>query len=96
MFNCSSVVSRFSVVEVLNDCEKVKGAYDVIRYKIGLSEGTVDLPPGHCLPLESNLVFLNGGKRKEYTSIWLPWSCNAIETFLRYRDPVIFLCKTAG
>lgn len=52
--------SSVNVVDVVNDCEKVKGAYDVVRYKIGLSEGTVDLPPGHCLPLESNLVFLNG------------------------------------
>lgn len=71
MLNLStSAVSCFdSVVEVVNDCEEVKGVYDAIRYKIGLSEGTVDLPPGHCLPLESNLVFLNGGKCKEYFNL---------------------------
>ncbi|XP_060731373.1 putative transferase CAF17 homolog, mitochondrial [Tachysurus vachellii] len=30
------------------------------RYKIGVPEGVQDLPPGEALPLESNLVFLNG------------------------------------
>ncbi|XP_017327880.1 putative transferase CAF17 homolog, mitochondrial [Ictalurus punctatus] len=30
------------------------------RYKIGVPEGVRDLPPGEALPLESNLVFLNG------------------------------------
>lgn len=35
--------------------------YHIQRYKVGLPEGTVDLPPGNCLPLESNLVFHDGG-----------------------------------
>ncbi|MCJ8731117.1 hypothetical protein PDJAM_G00195690 [Pangasius djambal] len=30
------------------------------RYKIGVPEGVRDLPPGEALPLESNLVFMNG------------------------------------
>ncbi|KAG7330678.1 hypothetical protein KOW79_006900 [Hemibagrus wyckioides] len=30
------------------------------RYKIGVPEGVQDLPPGEALPLESNLLFLNG------------------------------------
>lgn len=34
--------------------------YHVRRYMLGLPEGTLDLPPGHCTPLESNAVFLNG------------------------------------
>lgn len=34
--------------------------YHIQRYKVGLPEGTVDLPSGNCLPLESNLVFHNG------------------------------------
>ncbi|XP_022288369.2 iron-sulfur cluster assembly factor IBA57, mitochondrial-like [Crassostrea virginica] len=34
--------------------------YHIQRYQMGLPEGTLDLPPGNCLPLESNLVFHNG------------------------------------
>ncbi|XP_062850653.1 putative transferase CAF17 homolog, mitochondrial [Trichomycterus rosablanca] len=30
------------------------------RYRLGVPEGVRDLPPGDALPLESNLVFLNG------------------------------------
>lgn len=48
------------VAEIVENCERVTGIYHLNRYKVGLSEGTRDLPPGHCLPLESNLVFLNG------------------------------------
>jgi hypothetical protein len=47
------------------DCEIEVGEerdYHIQRYKTGLPEGIVDLPPGQCLPLESNLVFHNGGK----------------------------------
>ena len=35
--------------------------YHEARYRQGISEGIVDLPPGNCFPLESNLVYLNGG-----------------------------------
>ncbi|ELT96468.1 hypothetical protein CAPTEDRAFT_150932 [Capitella teleta] len=34
--------------------------YLLHRYRLGVGEGTVDLPPGSALPLESNAVFLNG------------------------------------
>lgn len=34
--------------------------YHERRYMLGLSEGIIDLPPGNCFPLESNLVYLNG------------------------------------
>ena len=35
--------------------------YDGWRYSLGIGEGTLDHPAGDSLPLESNLVFLNGG-----------------------------------
>ncbi|GAB1602503.1 putative transferase CAF17 homolog, mitochondrial [Argonauta hians] len=34
--------------------------YHTRRYQIGIAEGTSDLPPGSCFPLESNLEFLHG------------------------------------
>ncbi|XP_064618390.1 putative transferase CAF17 homolog, mitochondrial [Liolophura sinensis] len=34
--------------------------YHIRRYRWGISEGCIDLPPGNCFPLESNLVYLNG------------------------------------
>ena len=34
--------------------------YHLLRYSLGIPEGVIDLPPGKCLPLESNLVYLNG------------------------------------
>jgi len=34
--------------------------YTIHRYKWGIPEGVGDLPPGNCLPLESNLALMNG------------------------------------
>lgn len=34
--------------------------YHIYRYQQGIPEGVCDLPPGMALPLESNLVFMNG------------------------------------
>ncbi|XP_007232518.3 putative transferase CAF17 homolog, mitochondrial [Astyanax mexicanus] len=47
--------------ELLTDCEnRETEEYQQHRYTIGLPEGVADLPPGDALPLESNLVFMNG------------------------------------
>ena len=35
--------------------------YHIRCSMVGLPEGTTDLPPGNCTPLESNAVFRNGG-----------------------------------
>lgn len=34
--------------------------YTTHRYKLGIGEGTVDLPPEKCFPLESNCDFMHG------------------------------------
>ncbi|KAL3881478.1 hypothetical protein ACJMK2_027917 [Sinanodonta woodiana] len=40
--------------------EPSETSYHERRYEWGIPEGTTDLPPGNCTPLESNLVFMNG------------------------------------
>ena len=45
-------------LSVLDD----EAGYHERRYRWGIPEGTSDLPPGNCFPLESNLVYMNGGK----------------------------------
>lgn len=37
-------------------------SYNTRRFYFGIGEGTRDLPSGVALPLDSNAVFLNGGK----------------------------------
>lgn len=37
-----------------------EAGYHERRYRLGIPEGTTDLPPGNCFPLESNLVYMNG------------------------------------
>ena len=49
-------------------CDNEAG-YQERRYQWGIPEGTVDLPPGNCFPLESNLVFMNGGSRSYYKNM---------------------------
>lgn len=50
------VVDGFTVTEEESEYHKK-------RLQWGIPEGVHDLPPGNCLPLESNLVFMNGGTR---------------------------------
>ncbi|PIK58473.1 putative transferase CAF17-like [Apostichopus japonicus] len=53
--------SNLSVSDVAGGVEVVSvEEYRRYRYQLGLAEGVDDLPPGDTLPLEDNLVFLNG------------------------------------
>lgn len=47
--------------EIISACDHGNAEeYHQHRYRLGVPEGVQDLPPGEALPLESNLVFLNG------------------------------------
>ncbi|XP_063831416.1 putative transferase CAF17 homolog, mitochondrial [Ostrinia nubilalis] len=40
--------------------ENTDTEYQYLRYKLGVSEGSTDLPPGTCFPLEVNCDYLHG------------------------------------
>lgn len=40
--------------------EKSEKGYKLLRYKLGVSEGACDLPPGSSFPLEANCDYLHG------------------------------------
>lgn len=52
-----SLVTGFGEKTVLANDET---GYKYLRYKLGVSEGADDLPPGTCFPLEANCDYLHG------------------------------------
>lgn len=42
------------------DVEVSSEGYKYLRYRLGVSEGAEDLPPGTCFPLEANCDYLHG------------------------------------
>jgi len=52
--------AQVSCVDVVPDAALIESpAYAARRYYYGIAEGGIELPPGNCLPLESNGTFLN-------------------------------------
>lgn len=53
----STEVLKYFDEPIVNQSE---GSYRYHRYKLGVAEGTKDLPPGGCFPLEINCDYLHG------------------------------------
>lgn len=60
--------------EVITNSEDVTklDRYHARRYRFGIGEGIIDMPPGNSLPLECNAAFMNGGILLVYQTQCLP------------------------
>lgn len=84
-----------TIVEFAGVIEDESG-YHESRLQWGIPEGPQDLPPGNCLPLESNLVFMNGGKyvfENQITLLNLMYSEIASVNIMSYK--VSLYCVTS-
>ncbi|KAF4523772.1 hypothetical protein B566_EDAN013600 [Ephemera danica] len=50
-----------TTIDVVSDLGgKISNDYENMRYRLGVGEGTEELPPGNCFPLEVNCDYLHG------------------------------------
>lgn len=54
------VPSKTSVTEILPSIQHSEGGFKMLRYRLGVGEGMVELPSTKCLPLEANCDYLHG------------------------------------
>ncbi|XP_063627762.1 putative transferase CAF17 homolog, mitochondrial [Cydia splendana] len=59
----TALLNGSQVAKHINENIEVQSSdegYHYLRYKLGVSEGSDDLPPGSCFPLEANCDYLHG------------------------------------
>ncbi|XP_044729008.1 putative transferase CAF17 homolog, mitochondrial [Chrysoperla carnea] len=47
-------------LNICNDIDETDSPHQLLRYKLGIGEGSLELPPGKCFPLEANCDYLHG------------------------------------
>ncbi|KAK3877308.1 hypothetical protein Pcinc_017962 [Petrolisthes cinctipes] len=52
--------SRSSLDDLVSGVQNSEGGFRNLRYRLGVGEGVLELPPTKCLPLEANLDYLHG------------------------------------